>query len=84
MFINFEHCPPTFSPRIFFFFELKTQDFAALGAYVSDYIRVLVPDGRLPVTYQPASLVAHHRQIDLEICIFAYVRAPLARRARVQ
>ena len=45
MFINFKHHPPTFSPRIFFFSELKTQDFAALGAYVSAYIRVLVPDG---------------------------------------
>ena len=42
MFINFEHHPLS---KDIFFFELETQDFAALGAYVSAYIRVLVPDG---------------------------------------
>jgi len=44
MFINFEHHSLTFGSRFFFFFELETQDFAALGTYVSNYIRVLVPD----------------------------------------
>jgi len=60
MFINFEHHPLS---KDIFFFELETQDFAALGAYVSAYIGVLVTYGAYLILV-PSSMhqPIHHPQ----------------------